>query len=259
MQFRGSRRRAGARGPEVWVKLGLLLCCGTWAWPRAPCWAAEPAAAPGRRAALAAPAAAAAAAALGGAEAALAFSPSDIGVGSEPTQTLPKVDLSTDKLKEALYYVSRVQEATAQQERLVTTGKFKDTQRNNIKMALNMMLENYRLNDRIVAASAYVTPQANVLKASQAGTEAVEVLQTAQEYFAKKLEVSGLTDDQRQFILTAMKSTRDKLDGFLKYMPEDVVQAARRQVEEENAQNVKEYAGEASGGIINPVTLPWKK
>jgi len=208
---------------------------------------------PGRRAALAS------AALLARGDAAWAFSPADLGVGSAPQQVLPKVDLKEDKLKENLYYISRVQEATVQEERLVSTGKFKDVQRNSIRMALSMMLENYKLSDNIVAAAAYATPQANVLKASQSGTEAVEALQTAQEYFAKDLKVSGLTDEQRQFILTAMKATRSKLDGFLTYMPADVLSAARKQVEDENAQNLKEYVGEASGGIINPVTLPWKQ
>lgn len=177
-------------------------------------------------------------------------------MGSAPTQTLPSIDLSQDRLKEAIYFISRVQEATAQQERLVSTGKFKDTQRNNIKMALNMMLDNYKLNDRIVAASAFI-PQANLIKANQKGTEAVETLQTAQEYFAKELKVSGLSDEQRTFVLDAMQATRSKLDDFLTFLPASTVDAARKQVEDENDANMREYAGE--GAIINPIKLPWKK
>ncbi|KAJ1492460.1 hypothetical protein T484DRAFT_1771119 [Baffinella frigidus] len=39
-----------------------------------------------------------------------------------------------DPLKSALVSILRVQEATLQEERLITTGNFKDLQRNNIKM-----------------------------------------------------------------------------------------------------------------------------
>lgn len=200
-------------------------------------------------------------AALFGPQVAQAFAPQDLGVGSfsAPVQVLPEKDNDPRKLQESLYWISRVQEATAQEERLVSTGKFKDMQRNNIKMALNMMLENYRLADNIVVASGYVTPQDSVIRASQAGGEAVEVLQTAQEYFAKELKVTGLTEEQRKFIVDAMKATRAKLDGFLNYMPAEAVQAARKQVEDENALNIKEYVGESSGGIINPIVLPWKQ
>ena len=64
-----------------------------------------------------------------------------------------------------------------QQERLVTSGKFKDVQRNSITMAglqereelvwqaLNMMLNNYGLADQVVIASGYVEPKDNIVKA----------------------------------------------------------------------------------------------
>eukprot|EP00435_Cladocopium_sp_Y103_P036351 s4281_g9.t1 len=78
------------------------------------------------------------------------FSPSDLGMaeaGSSLQAPVQRVE-STDELENAIYLISRVQEATVQQERLVTTGKFKDVQRNSITMALNMMLDNYRLADQ---------------------------------------------------------------------------------------------------------------
>jgi len=200
-----------------------------------------------------------------GSREAQAFTPADLGGGStagivEDRQSLPQVDLTEEALQENLYYISRVQEATVQQERLVSTGKFKDTQRNNIRMALRMMLENYKLGDNVVAASAYAEPKSNVFPASQAGKEAIEVLETCREYFAKDLKVSGLTDDQRKFILEGMQQTRTKLDSFLTYMPADVVQKARKQVEDENAMNLKEFVnsnGEKT--ILNPVVLPWQQ
>lgn len=164
-----------------------------------------------------------------------------------------------DKLQGALYLISRVQEATAQQERLVSTGKFKDVQRNNIKMAINMMLDNYRLGDQIVTASGYVEPSTNVMRASSAGNEAIDVLETAKEYFSKDLKVAALSDEQRKFIVQAMQTTRAKLDNFLSFMPSDVVSKARQQVEDENARNAAEFVGEnGAAGIINPVKLPWK-
>lgn len=188
------------------------------------------------------------------------FAPSDLGMSDTPKSVVSKRKQSKDELQDALYLISRVQEATAQQERLVSTGKFKDMQRNNIKMALNFMLDNYKLGDQIVVASAYASTD-NVFKASQAGNEAIDVLETAKEYFAKELKVSGLTDTQRKFVVDAMSATRGKLDTFLTYMPADVVQAARQQVEDENGMNQKEYQSPDgdNAGIMNPVTLPWKK
>ncbi|CAL1154825.1 unnamed protein product, partial [Cladocopium goreaui] len=177
------------------------------------------------------------------------FSPSDLGMaeaGSSLQAPVQRVE-STDELENAIYLISRVQEATVQQERLVTTGKFKDVQRNSITMALNMMLDNYRLADQVVTASGYVEPKTNLMKASQVGNEAVDVLETAKEYFGQPLKVSGLSDEQRS-----------KLDSFLVYVPEDVLQKARKRVEDENELNRQEYVGE-DGGILNPVTLPWKE
>jgi hypothetical protein len=192
-----------------------------------------------------------------------AFSPADVGQSTagivKDEVTLPTVDKSEETLQEALYYVSRVQEATVQQERLVSTGKFKDTQRNNIRMALKMMLDNYKLSDNIVTASAYASPQDRVMKASEAGKEAIDVLETTRDYFAKELKVSGLTDEQRKFVVQAMQATRTKLDGFLNYMPGDVVVKSRQQVERENDLNMKEFVtADGDKTIINPVTLPWK-
>ncbi|CAK0860450.1 unnamed protein product [Prorocentrum cordatum] len=188
---------------------------------------------------------------------AAAFLPQDIGSTEAPTVKKKKV--SADKLLESAYLISRVQEATVQQERLVTTGKFKDTQRNNIKMAIKMMLDNYKLEDCIVVASATL-PADRSFQASQVGKEAVESLETAKEYFSAPLKVSGITEEQRQFIKDAMLATRTQLDKFLKYLPEDVVLQARRQVEEENEANMKEFASETGEtAVLNPVQLPWKK
>lgn len=89
-------------------------------------------------------------------------------------------------LDELLYRIVRVQEATQQEARLIKTGKFKDTQRANIKLAVRFMIENYRLNDAFVAASTYLeqAPSGNRrLEASQVGQSAVQNLYTILEYF----------------------------------------------------------------------------
>jgi len=193
-------------------------------------------------------------------EKAWAFKPSDLGYSKDAPQMsmpAPKIAADPNKLEDAIYYISRVQEATVQQERLVSTGQFKDVQRNNIKMAINMMLDNYRLGDQIVTAAGFVEPKTKVMQASAAGNEAIDVLETAKEYFGKDLKVAALTDDQRKFIVTAMGATREKLNNFLVYLPKDSVQAARKRVESENAENLKEYVG-SDGRILNPVELPWK-
>jgi len=192
------------------------------------------------------------------------FKAGDLKVSSEqvlsPGSTVIAPDMDTDKLQEAIYMMSRVQEATVQEERLVASGKFKDMQRNSIKMALNMMIDNYRLGDQVIAASPWVEPKTQVVEASQYGNDAVELLQTAKEYFATDLKVSKLTNDQRVFLTTAMATTREKLDKFLTYLPADKIRAARKRVEDENAKNLKEYIGpDGQTTMINPVKLPWQK
>lgn len=210
--------------------------------------------------------ASAAAAGLLGASPALAFKASELGGGLQTglsgsglggglTKALPGV--GQKELREALVLIGRVQEATVQEERLVSSGKFKDVQRNSIRMAFTMMLENYKLEDNIVKACNSIQPATKIIEAKGYADQAVESIYTANEYFAKKLSVSTLTDQQRSFVLAALKDIREKLDTFLKYVPKEEVDKARKQIEEENAMNMQEFQGEG-GAIINPVTLPWK-
>ena len=81
-----------------------------------------------------------------------------------------------------LYRVLRVREATQQERRLISTGKFKDTQRANVKLAVKFMVQNYRLGDAVVGASAYLKG-GNSMKAIDVGQTAVQNLQTILEYF----------------------------------------------------------------------------
>mmetsp|Transcript_64025 Transcript_64025/g.113885 ORF Transcript_64025/g.113885 Transcript_64025/m.113885 type:complete len:260 (-) Transcript_64025:82-861(-) len=192
------------------------------------------------------------------------FSAADLGMAGQSASNAKRMGKLAGEdpkmLEEALYSISRVQEATVQQERLVTTGKFKDVQRNSITMALNMMLQNYALNDQVITASAYVENKAQLQQVSQIGLEAVEALEQAKEYFGGgELKVSGISDEQRNFIIQATTACRTKLDDFLVYMPSKAVQAARTRVEEENALNMKEFVGQDGvTQMSNPVTLPWK-
>lgn len=60
---------------------------------------------------------------------------------------------SSSKLKPLstyLYLILRVREATEQESRLISTGKFKDIQRANVKLAIKFMINNYKLSDSII-------------------------------------------------------------------------------------------------------------
>ena len=86
-------------------------------------------------------------------------------------------------LDSLLYKILRVREATQQETRLITTGKFKDVQRANVKLAVKFMLENYRLQDAFVAASGYLDGNQRRVEAGQVGQAAVQNLYTILEYF----------------------------------------------------------------------------
>ena len=61
-----------------------------------------------------------------------------------------------------------------QETRLIKSGKFKDAQRANIKLAVKFMVENYRLNDNFIAASAFLTGNTR-MQAVTAGANTVQV------------------------------------------------------------------------------------
>lgn len=166
----------------------------------------------------------------------------------------PVVD--KDPIKSALYTVLRVQESTLQEARLIKTGNFKDLQRNNIKMATKMMLENTRINDVVVKASAYATDPNKVSEANEKGKAAVQDLIFILDYFDeadREVKVSDLPKEKREFILKALDSARSKFDEFLAYMPKEKVKAARDQVIMENELNKKELPPDLE--ILNPVFM----
>mmetsp|Transcript_38154 Transcript_38154/g.122478 ORF Transcript_38154/g.122478 Transcript_38154/m.122478 type:complete len:249 (-) Transcript_38154:237-983(-) len=144
---------------------------------------------------------------------------------------------------EAIYTILRVQEATQQETRLVKSGKYRDLQRANVKLAVNLMLKNYGLVDAFNAAS---TLASNSVEASQVGREAAEYLQNILEYFdasmsAKSLNVDTLAGEKLAFVLRALETSSDRMDTFLDYLPDDEVAKAKAAVKSENDRNLAEY------------------
>ena len=86
-------------------------------------------------------------------------------------------------LESSLYTILRVREATQQESRLIKSGKFKDLQRANVKLAVKFMIDNYRLGDAFVAASSYLDGNDRRVAAVNVGQNAVQDLYTILEYF----------------------------------------------------------------------------
>ena len=164
-----------------------------------------------------------------------------------------------DPLRESLYLISRVQEATVQQERFISRSTLQQELQMKMKLTLKLVEKNYRLLDQINYASTFVNPKDALVEASEAGYEAVDALQSAIDFVRNDLNGEGpLTDSQKAFLTTSMQSCRENLFVFLQYMPQDKLEAARKRVEEENVLNREEFDGDADAGVYNPVILPWK-
>lgn len=99
------------------------------------------------------------------------------------TSLSPALAATRPPLEDLLYNILRVREATQQESRLISSGKFKDVQRANVKLAVKFMLENYRLADQFVQASTYIADASKRLEATQVGQTAVQNLYTILEYF----------------------------------------------------------------------------
>jgi hypothetical protein len=175
-----------------------------------------------------------------------------------------------DKLQESLYFISRVQEATIQQERFI--NKLGGTQqlRSKLKLTLRLVDKNYKLLDQINYSSAFVTPKDALVEASEAGYEAVDALQSAIEFVNKDDnwkagddddddDRESVTQERTLFLTTAMQTCREQLLVYTdQYMPPDKLKNARLRVEDENISNRDEFDGDEDAGVYNPVNLPWK-
>ena len=108
----------------------------------------------------------------------------------------PALAAGRPPLDDLLYTILRVREATEQESRLIRSGKFKDVQRANVKLAVRFMVENYRLADAFVSASAYLDGNERRIAAGDVGQAAVQNLVTILEYFdssdVQNLKVGGV-------------------------------------------------------------------
>ena len=178
------------------------------------------------------------------------------------TQAQPVVAYTPDPdpLKESLYLMSRVQEATVQQERFVNKATDQNVLKNKMKLTLRLVEKNYRLLDQITFASEYVTPSSAVIDATTAGYESAEALQNAIDFVKSDLKSGPFEKGQKEYLTANLAECRERLFDFLEYMPQDKLQAARKRVEQENVDNREEFDDEidANAGVYNPVVLPWK-
>lgn len=134
------------------------------------------------------------------------------------------------------------------------TGKYKDLQRANIKLAVNLMLTNYQLLENVNKAS--VLARGRSQEAYTVGVSAVEALQQVLDYFdsdAKSLKVDTISSEKLAFCVKAFEAAAGRIDSFLAYLPADQVAVAQAFIDYENDLNLREYA-EASGGstYLNP-------
>jgi len=168
-----------------------------------------------------------------------------------------------DPLKESLYLMSRVQEATVQQERFVSTAiaslSSQEALKQKMKLTLRLVEKNYRLVDQINYASQFVLPAEEIVTATNAGLEAADSLQNAIDYVNLQLRTGPLRAEQAEYLRTNLSSCRNELFTFLQYMPQDKLEQARKRVEEENVLNRDEFDGPDDAGVYNPVVLPWKQ
>lgn len=175
-----------------------------------------------------------------------------IGLSLIPIQAEAAERQPLDKL---LYNLMRVREATFQESRLISSGKFKDVQRANVKLAVKFIVNNYRLSDTVVQASAYIEDSSKRITAGDVGQSAVQDLITILEYFdssdVQNLKVGSNGMAGKESLVTqGLQSARSNIDTFLEYFPKDKVDAARKKVIEENELNYQEWDPKL-GDIVN--------
>ena len=168
-------------------------------------------------------------------------------------KTNKKVGVS---LEDSLYLILRVREATQQETRLITTGKFKDIQRANVKLAVSMMVTNYRLSDNINTAAAYLSTTGNSMKAINTGQAAVQNLQTILEYFDTsdvqnlKVNEASMSGEKQALVLKGLESAKNNLDSFVSFFPQELVENVKQRIQNENELNRKEF-DPTLGDILN--------
>ena len=140
-----------------------------------------------------------------------------------------------DPLQEALYLISRVQEATVLQERYINKAS---PPLQKMKLTLRLVDRSYRLLDQVTLVSQYMDND-NLVAAAQVGNEAADRLQEAIDFvYGFKQDASAVTPAQKEFVTSALRDTRELLFQFVDYLPDQSkLSNARHRVEEENKLN----------------------
>lgn len=164
----------------------------------------------------------------------------------------------SDALRESLYLVCRIQEATCLQERYIQK---KAPPIKKMKLTLRLVDKSYRLLDQINYISKFI-PTEDIVLAVQVGNEAADSLQDAID-FVNQYDKGGdsMTVSQKEFLMDSLTNTREKLFDFVAYLPnQDKLQEARARVQEENKLNQDEFDPDLANdaGVYNPIELPWK-
>lgn len=164
---------------------------------------------------------------------------------NEANSRRPRPEKKKNKV-ELVMLILRVKEATAQEQRLITTGKYKTLQRLNIKLAISFMIENYRLNDRFNEVSQYAVAESMPDKAKKqqqalnAGRKCMDAL-TDLSQNAADLVANALSPKEREFVLKRLAKISDNIDTFLAFLPRELLEEADRRIQEENRLNAEEY------------------
>jgi len=164
-----------------------------------------------------------------------------------------------DPLQEALYLISRVQEATVLQERYMNR---KSPPLQKMKLTLRLVDRSYKLLDQVTLVTQYISNTDDLVAATQVGNEAADRLQEAIDFvYGFEQDAAAITPAQRAFVTATLRDTRELLFDFCAYVPDPIkLQDARRRVEEENKLNVDEFDPDLANdaGIFDPIVLPWK-
>merc|ERR1719445_2101872 len=112
-----------------------------------------------------------------------------------------------------------------------------------MKLTLRLVDRSYRLLDQVNYISKFI-PEDKVIVATQLGNEAAASLQDAMDFVAgyDPNDASSMTLAQRDFLISSLTETREKLFEFVECLPDPTkVTRARERVEEENKLNKDEF------------------
>eukprot|EP00590_Aulacoseira_subarctica_P010862 CAMPEP_0172422448 /NCGR_PEP_ID=MMETSP1064-20121228/8593_1 /TAXON_ID=202472 /ORGANISM="Aulacoseira subarctica , Strain CCAP 1002/5" /LENGTH=235 /DNA_ID=CAMNT_0013163303 /DNA_START=190 /DNA_END=897 /DNA_ORIENTATION=- len=172
------------------------------------------------------------------------------------TDTLVSQEGQPRTLEQSLYLILRVREATEQETRLIRTGKFKDVQRANVKLAIRYILNNYRLSDNFVQAASFLQGNRRY-EAADVGQSATQALYTILEYFdasdVQNLKVGSFDNmaGKEELVLKGLDAAKSNIDNFLSYFPTSTVENVQKIIVQENELNEKEFDPNL-GVILNP-------